>query len=50
MGVKEEHLSFRGFGIFSCLSDLNFPLLLAGLQIVHFQIIISKNVTFYLTF
>lgn len=48
MGVKEEHSSFRGFGIFSCLSDLNFPLLLAGLQIVHFQI--SKNVTFYLTF
>lgn len=46
MGVKEEHSSFRGFGIFSCLSDLNFPLL----QIVHFQIIISKNVTFYLTF
>lgn len=50
MGVKEEHSSFKGFGIFYYLSDLNFPLLLAGLQIVHFQIIISKNVTFYLTF
>lgn len=50
MGVEEEYSSFKGFGIFSCLSDLNFPLwsgnmkhlLLAGLQIVRFQIIISN--------
>lgn len=35
--MKEEYSSFKGFGIFSCLSDLNFPLLLAGLQIVQKQ-------------